>query len=423
MSITSSGPCVLENQKKPSPIFLTRDNMFTGDIEGATSSVPYGQKYCNKPPRLENDIPGSSSRSLTHTRNVQNTALYLDDIEGTRHTVKDRMMRTKRHVNPLVPEYPLPSSVPADLPEVKFLKDTMNISDIEGSSAKPIRKYETRDTMSTGDIVGAKFCSRASLENPPRDIMSNGEIDLKKKKFQDRGNRKTNLMEPIYNINGVIIKDDEKYTKPKPLKKQISDNHLLQTEDIDGAKKGWKILSRREYRNTMITSDILGAQSDSIKHSIQSNRLTNPLAPVYRSLDGDPLVPPVVPLLPISFVDKPTLKQSKTQSSTKPTSIQNTFESNYDINGSSRKEQYSARSFADAIDNGEKNINDSPIQVVNMNIKMNLPDKTEIENYTNNGSIISGRHNSKNSKDSGNLSAESRAMIERQKEIDLVRAL
>ena len=158
MSITSAGPCVLDNQKDESPNYKTRDVNGVGGIDGATSSVPYGDKYSNKPAKVENDILGSSSKPLTHTRNGQDLSLYLDDIDGTRHTIKDRMMRTNRHVNPLIPEYPLPTSVPTEVQDVKFLKDSMHISDIDGSSAKPLRKFETRDNMSTLDIVGAQAC-------------------------------------------------------------------------------------------------------------------------------------------------------------------------------------------------------------------------------------------------------------------------
>lgn len=414
MSITSMGACVLEDQKNPVHHFKTRDINNVSDIEGTSSSAGY--KYSNKPKIKQSDIPGSSSKPLTHTRNTRDLSMYLDDIEGTRHSIKDRMMRTGRHVNPLVPDYPLPTSISAGVPEVKFLRDSMNISDIEGSSAKPLRKYEPRDNMSTSDIVGAQACwkpdfRRARLENPPHDSMYIGEIDLKQKRFQDRGKRKTNLMEPKYNIYGVEIKDDERHSKPKPLKKQIPDNHILKTQDIDGAMSGWRKMNRREYRNTMITSDVPGAQADSVKHSIQSNRLTNPLAPVYSSLDGEVLVPLTVPLLPSIFVDKPTLKAPKKEIISRPSSRQSRPNSPKDNTAA-----YSARSYADTVDNDNfvdcNKLEQQSTKVRRESLKIDMTSKNMIP------------VSNKSTKDSDHrpvLSA--RAVNERQKEIDLVRAL
>jgi len=44
---------------------------------------------------------------------------------------------------------------------------------------------------------------------------------------------------------------------------------------------------RRHFRNTNFVGDIAGAQSDTVKHSIKTNRVTNPLNPQYVGLDGD----------------------------------------------------------------------------------------------------------------------------------------
>jgi len=49
------------------------------------------------------------------------------------------MMRTKRHVNPLVPEYDLPKFHTTSLIEPKFIRDTLDISDIDGTKTKPIK--------------------------------------------------------------------------------------------------------------------------------------------------------------------------------------------------------------------------------------------------------------------------------------------
>ena len=49
-------------------------------------------------------------------------------------------------------------------------------------------------------------------------------------------------------------------------------------------------------------------QADTIKHSIQSKRMTNPLTPTYESLDSGEALPPLTtPLLPAAMVTIPTL--------------------------------------------------------------------------------------------------------------------
>jgi hypothetical protein len=152
------------------------------------------------------------------------------------------------------------------------------------------------------------FTSRARFESEPHNIMAIGDVVLKHTRFQDRCVRDTNLMDPVYRVNGIDIQDEPK-SKPRPLKQFIPENHQLQTHDIEGAFTGWGQRTRREIRNIMNTLDVPGAQADTIVHSMKSDRVTNPLTPVYASLDGAPLPPLVVPLMPASFVDRPTHSQ------------------------------------------------------------------------------------------------------------------
>lgn len=105
--------------------------------------------------------------------------------------------------------------------------------------------------------------------------------------------------------------------KPKEPKKYIADNHLLQTRDIPGAYAGYvpPTLERREYRNTNYIQDIDGAHADSIRHSIRTNRSTNPLAPVYQALDPSEVLAPLIPaLLPKDLIKMPTLRQKPSKS-------------------------------------------------------------------------------------------------------------
>lgn len=365
-SIASIGAPTLPNQKPPSRNYAVRAVNRTDDIEGATPALPYSAKYTNKPTSFD-VIDGSMPRKQTHERNVPDLSLMIDDIDGTRHSIKDRMMRTKRHVNPLKPEYPLPSFIPSDIPETNFTRDTLTIRDIDGSYTKPARQYQTRDTMSTQDIEGAQACyrpayRRARLENPPHGIMDNEGVVFKKTSFQDRCTRSTNLTEPVYFVNGVTIQNEEK-SHPKPLKKHIQDNALLQTRDIDGAYPAWNQRPRREVRNIMSTMDVPGAQADTVIHSMKSDRVTNPLMPVFTSLDGKPLEPLVKPLMPDRFVEQPTLRPQKQSVQQQPRGVTpgstprvNVPELTIPKLSSNQNEapanEYKASSFADRADNG-----------------------------------------------------------------------
>eukprot|EP00428_Durinskia_dybowskii_P067759 CAMPEP_0170386594 /NCGR_PEP_ID=MMETSP0117_2-20130122/17115_1 /TAXON_ID=400756 /ORGANISM="Durinskia baltica, Strain CSIRO CS-38" /LENGTH=362 /DNA_ID=CAMNT_0010642421 /DNA_START=463 /DNA_END=1551 /DNA_ORIENTATION=+ len=151
------------------------------------------------------------------------------------------------------------------------------------------------------------------------------DISVPNHRFKDRTTRVTDPNNPTYHINGMEYQDD-KYTKPKPLKKYIADNHLLQTKDITGATPGFKDtkFERRDYRNINFIQDIEGTQADSIKHSIVTKRQSNPLAPTYQSLDpGELLQPVVAPLIPPTMVKVPTIpvqRGSKVNSSDVPPS-------------------------------------------------------------------------------------------------------
>jgi hypothetical protein len=153
MSIASLGDCTLPRQNnKP---FQEKKINDVSDIDGARSGPKY-QHFFNKPQFLQSDVQGSTSKPLSWARNVRDNSLYIDDIDGTRHSIKDRMMRTGRHVDPLAPSYPLPSFVPAEDPVPKFIKDSMEISDIDGTKPKFKKTFAPRDTMNIADIDGAR---------------------------------------------------------------------------------------------------------------------------------------------------------------------------------------------------------------------------------------------------------------------------
>lgn len=101
--------------------------------------------------------------------------------------------------------------------------------------------------------------------------------------------------------------DDPRYTKPKKAKPYFRESALLRTDDLNARPD--PAPPRREYGRTNYLADIAGSEPDSIKHSITTKRITNPLMPVYQSLDDGEVFPPVTqPLTPFNMITTPTLR-------------------------------------------------------------------------------------------------------------------
>lgn len=252
------------------------------------------------------DITGTSSMRLHRDTNKPDRQLLLDDIEGSKPRRKS-MFRTGRCIDPLVPEYTLPSFHVPPLVTPKFTRDSHDISDIEGTKSKPLYPFAQRQNHLVDDIEGAwpgwkPRHRRARYDSAPLDHSLNVS-DITGGAFRTR--RSTNPLTPSYRVNGMDIADDPIKCKPRGLSKaRDGPFNPLTTKDIEGAQSGWKptpkmnppMDARRHFRNTNFMGDIPGAQADTLKHSICTNRYVNPLDPVYTSLDGEPLANPQTPL-------------------------------------------------------------------------------------------------------------------------------
>lgn len=217
------------------------------------------------------------------------------------------MFHTERCIDPLVPEYTLPSFHVPPTVTPKFTRDSHDISDIEGTKSKPLYPFAQRMNHLVDDIEGTwpgwkPRHRRARHDSAPLDYSLNVS-DITGKAFRSR--RLTNPLTPSYRVNGMDIADDPIKCKPRSLPKaRDGPFNPLTTKDIEGAQPGWRPMpkmnppmeARRHFRNTNFMGDIPGAQADTLKHSICTNRYVNPLDPVYTSLDGKPLINPQTPL-------------------------------------------------------------------------------------------------------------------------------
>ncbi|KAJ0395635.1 hypothetical protein P43SY_003291 [Pythium insidiosum] len=268
------------------PTHTTND---VSDIAGARPLLK-DHVYVNKPHFHEpSDIAGSCSKEL-HPRH--------------RSSPQPSGFRTNRVVNPMQPEYKLPSFQAAPPLIPKFLRDSYDVSDIAGTSFRPKIIANPRSPMrvshATGleqdDIAGAQagwlpFHKRGMREHPPRDILDVADIV----NVDFKSSRVTDVLNPVYKVNGMTYQDDA-LSHPKLLHPQRDKpSYALQTADIAGANPfdasktvvgGIPNEKRRHFRQTNRTDDITGATADTVLHSIRSNRRVDPTWPEYVALDG-----------------------------------------------------------------------------------------------------------------------------------------
>lgn len=322
MSLASPGKPTLDNQKSPPKPYSIKVTNRVNDIEGAFAKNHY-DKWPTKDV-MSYVVPGANSPTRTHARNVADLSLCVDDIEGARFYPVGGMERTKRNLNPLNPKYSLPSyTVPIntfDQLQNQTIRDPLFVGDIDGVSSNAFSRNQTRDIISVSDIPGASanFEHRAKqellmrtfgpgMEYTQRQDMTH--VELHKQRFQDRSRRCIDVMNPVYQYNGMEISDDPIKCKPRLMPQYVpGGTYSLVTTDIVGATPG-KLkdlrFKKKEYRNIMSTQDVVGAQADTVKHSITSTRITCPLSPVYRGLNhGEPIGPITAPLIDATSMGK-----------------------------------------------------------------------------------------------------------------------
>jgi hypothetical protein len=147
MSLNTLGPSTLPKLDSKL-LYLNKLADSHGDINiTRTISKPYVTNDIS-------DILGASS-SKPKLRSNPRDPLSIDGIEGAKSKVRDKFYNTKRSINPLAPDYPLPQYEMACSYEPKFLKDSMEIDDISGTRTKEKKYSSSRDILNVDDIEGA----------------------------------------------------------------------------------------------------------------------------------------------------------------------------------------------------------------------------------------------------------------------------
>ena len=187
----------------------------TDDIAGAKPFLKSYQ-YTNKPD-FTNSTTGIS-KSSPHLQNLQ----------------------TNRHVNPLVPEYKLPTSQERPYTPPKFIRNSMDMSDIKGTTPSSLYRNMLRNTLDVSDISTARSLDpRNTRRSTRKESEVDGNISGRSTRFQTR--RNTNPLNPAYDVAGVdgyVVKHGEiAGNAPRTLVnvKKPPHTRILDVKDIQGS--------------------------------------------------------------------------------------------------------------------------------------------------------------------------------------------
>lgn len=162
MSIASLGPSTFPRKAQhPS----SRRDKEVDSLFYTESSTKRGPML-NKPNTqlLTTDIAGAQSKQLHYERRGYDSSYFTGFSSRSDIICPNGMATTQRHVNPLLPEYKLPSFQPTEPHEPKFLRDAFNVSDIDGARALVKKAFTVRDMLRLDDIEGANTTWRPKHE-------------------------------------------------------------------------------------------------------------------------------------------------------------------------------------------------------------------------------------------------------------------
>ena len=259
-------------------------NLYNLDIEGS-SPRKFGyffnkEDFTNK----NSDIEKSSPKNYNIKINKKSFNLTNDDIEFSKpQCVKNA---TTRHTNPLQPKYIMKSPEILPITPPKFIRNAMDVKDIKGSQPKKIGNDKNLFKEPTKkDIIKDSWPRKPYLRKSKYEYMDYRDVTNMYVKH-----RNTNPLRPIYNwkyvdnskcfgpIDGNYPLVYSKYLYPSPFN--------LTNKDIEGSHSGSKNRYSKFHGTNYSynTSDIIGAQENTVARGIITNRHINPLCPKYKYL-------------------------------------------------------------------------------------------------------------------------------------------
>jgi hypothetical protein len=255
----------------PRVAFVGMRGMEREQVLGAAPQVSYAKRFANKP-----------------------DSFCVHDIEGARP--RTNHFRTSRVVNPLEPDYTLPSFEEAPFEVPRFIRDSFNVGDIEGTAPRQPPQLQTRNSYCVADIEGTNSSWRSAGQALLLEVRAakgfRNPIDARDISGKEPKSRRcTDPLAPEYRMHGLHIGSVD---KQRPVRWERDAASSLHTADIEGAQGGTasffrklRLYERVEFRDTNATHDIPGARPSSLKRGLRSKRQTNPLQPRYIYLHGD----------------------------------------------------------------------------------------------------------------------------------------
>ena len=214
-------------------------NLYNLDIEGSSPRKfgAFHQKidFTNKNDDIEKSFPKRLHIKLKKPEyNLSNA-----DIEfSSPRCVKNKI---KRHLNPLEPKYQLPKGIPYPPYEPKFLKDSINVDDIEGAKpTKIIGRMQLRDTMNIKDIKDSwskkPYIRKSKYEYIDYTDVTNADF---------KSSRNTNPLDPFY-VMSFVDGTQNKFGPIEKSKPHTGYQYIfkvpfnLKVDDIEGSNIGSK---------------------------------------------------------------------------------------------------------------------------------------------------------------------------------------
>ena len=258
-------------------------NLYNLDIEGSSPRKfgAFHQKidFINKNDDIEKSFPKKLHIKLKKPEyNLSNS-----DIEYSNpQCVKSKI---KRHLNPLEPKYKLPKGNPFPPYEPKFIKDNINVDDIEGAKPKKvIGKLQLRDNLNINDIKDS-WSKKPYIRKTKYNYID--YTDVTNTEFKT--SRNTNPLDPFY-VMKFIDGSNNKFGPIEKSKPHTGYPYIfkvpfnLKNDDIEGSNTGSKnkIKNFTSKNFCYDISDIKGAKSGTLLKGIYTERNTNPICPQYK---------------------------------------------------------------------------------------------------------------------------------------------
>ena len=189
----------------------------------------------------------------------------------------------RKPIDPLQPNYNFSKIQELPIEEPRFIRDSMKISDIAGTSPRFFHDKTLHETNKVNDIIGASP-GRVKYLNKNYDTLN--YRDVSHYIFQSK--RVGNPLTPIYSLkfgDGETIQVGPiERNKPEPYNPFVNKpvKNLI-TDDIDGCRVGSK--NKYSFYNgsnlSLATGDIKGATAGTKTRGLVTKRVTNPLEPHY----------------------------------------------------------------------------------------------------------------------------------------------